>query len=77
MVLRKFKENLLMATKVKETKKQRATRIAESNNGRTMRTRVVKNKKKYTRKAKHKQMSREEINEKFAELEKLMKIILS
>ena len=48
-----------MATKSKETKKQRETRIAESNNGATTRTRVVKDKKKYTRKTKHKQMSRE------------------
>ena len=66
-----------MKTKAKETKRQRAERIANSNNGKTMRTRVVKDKKKYTRKTKHKKMSREEINEKFAELEKLMKIILS
>lgn len=63
--------------KAKETKRQRNERISNSNNGATTRTRVVKDKKKYTRKTKHKQMSREEINEKFAELDKLMKIILS
>ena len=64
-------------TKAKESKRQRKERISNSNNGATTRTRVVKDKTKYTRKAKHKKMSREEINEKFAELEKLMKIILS
>lgn len=64
-------------TKAKETKRQRKERISKSNNGATMRTRVVKDKKKYTRKTKHKKMSRDEINEKFAELDKLMKILLS
>lgn len=50
-----------MATKKKNTKKSakenermRNERIAGSDNGRTMRTRVVKDKKKYTRKKKHK-----------------------
>ena len=43
-----------MKTKAKETKRQRAERIANSNNGNTMRTRVVKDKKKYSRKRKHK-----------------------
>lgn len=33
-------------TKVKESKRQRDERIAESNNGATLRTRVVPNKKK-------------------------------
>lgn len=67
---------LYSMTKAKETKRQRKERIAGSDNGRTLRTRVVKNKKKYTRKTKHKEMTREEINEKFNELEKLRKIIL-
>lgn len=51
-----------MATKKKNTKKSakenermRNERISGSDNGRTMRTRVVKNKKKYTRKSKHKE----------------------
>lgn len=48
------------ASKAKETKCQRKERISNSNNGATMRTRVVKNKKKYTRKTKHKD---EEFNE--------------
>ena len=50
-----------MATKKKNTKKSakenermRKERISGSDNGRTMRTRVVKDKKKYTRKTKHK-----------------------
>ncbi len=66
-----------MKTKAKETKRQRKERISNSNNGATTRTRVVKNKKKYTRKTKHKQMSKEEIDEKFVELDKLMKFLLS
>lgn len=36
-------------TKVKESKRQRDERIAESNNGTTLRTRVVPNKKKTKR----------------------------
>jgi hypothetical protein len=48
-----------MKTKAKETKRQRAERIANSNNGNTMRTRVVKDKKKYSRKTKHKKMTKE------------------
>ena len=36
-------------TKVKESKRQRKQRIAESNNGTTLRTRVVPNKKKRKR----------------------------
>ena len=35
--------------KAKESKKQRQERIQNSNNGATMRTRVVPNKKKYNR----------------------------
>ena len=62
---------ITMATKAKETKKQRATRIAESNNGRTMRTRVVKDKKKYTRKTKHKKYSKEEVDSMFRELDRI------
>lgn len=64
-------------TKAKETKCQRKERISNSNNGATMRTRVVKDKKKYTRKTKHKKMSKEEIDAKFVELETLMEFLLS
>ena len=45
----KKKKNL-----AKETERMRKERISGTNNGRTMRTRVVKDKKKYTRKTKHK-----------------------
>ena len=38
----------------KETERMRKERIAGSDNGRTLRTRVVKDKKKYSRKQKHK-----------------------
>ena len=38
----------------KENERMRKERIAGSDNGRTMRTRVVNDKKKYTRKTKHK-----------------------
>jgi hypothetical protein len=38
----------------KENERMRKERIAGSDNGRTMRTRVVKDKKKYSRKTKHK-----------------------
>jgi len=48
-----------MKTKAKETKRQRAERIANSNNGNTMRTRIVKDKKKYSRKRKHKNDTKE------------------
>ena len=41
-------------TVAKENERMRKERIAGSDNGRTMRTRVVKDKKKYTRKTKHK-----------------------
>ena len=40
--------------KAKENERMRNERIAGSDNGRTLRTRVVKDKKKYTRKKKHK-----------------------
>lgn len=50
-------------TKAKETKRQRKERISNSNNGATMRTRVVKNKKKYTRKTKHKEFTQEDADE--------------
>ena len=43
-----------MSTKSKETERMRNERIAGTNNGCTLRTRVVKDKKKYTRKKKHK-----------------------
>ena len=43
-----------MATKSKETERMRNERIAVTNNGCTLRTRVVKDKKKYSRKKKHK-----------------------
>ena len=60
-----------MKTKAKETKRQRAERIANSNNGNTMRTRVVKDKKKYSRKTKHKKMMKEEIDSAFRELDRI------
>ena len=60
-----------MKTKAKETKRQRAERIANSNNGNTMRTRVVKDKKKYSRKSKHKKMTKEEIDAAFRELDRI------
>lgn len=59
-----------MKTKAKETKRQRAERIANSNNGNTMRTRVVKDKKKYSRKTKHKKITKEEIDAAFRELDR-------
>ena len=43
-----------MATKAKENERMRNERIAGSDNGRTLRTRVIKDKKKYSRKKKHK-----------------------
>ena len=48
---------------VKENERMRKERIAGSDNGRTMRTRVVKDKKKYTRKTKHKEFTQEDANE--------------
>lgn len=55
----------------KENERMRKERIAGSDNGRTMRTRVVKDKKKYTRKTKHKKMTKEEIDAAFRELERI------
>lgn len=55
----------------KENERMRKERIAGSDNGRTMRTRVVKDKKKYTRKTKHKKMSKDEIDAAFRELDKI------
>ena len=52
-----------MSTKAKENERMRKERIAGSNNGRTMRTRVVKDKKKYTRKTKHKEFTQEDADE--------------
>ena len=42
---------------IKETKAQRAARIAGTGNGATLRTRLVLDKKKYSRKIKHKGQS--------------------
>ena len=52
----------------KENERMRKERISGSDNGRTMRTRVVKDKKKYTRKTKHKknEKSADEAFEDFA-----------
>ena len=47
----------------KETERMRKERIAGTDNGRTMRTRVVKDKKKYTRKTKHKEFTQEDADE--------------
>ena len=47
-------KEIIMATKAKENERMRNERIAGSDNGRTLRTRVIKNKKKYSRKKKHK-----------------------
>lgn len=55
----------------KENERMRKERIAGSDNGRTMRTRVVKDKKKYTRKTKHKKMTKEEIDAAFRELDRI------
>lgn len=52
-----------MSTKAKENERMRKERIAGSDNGRTMRTRVVKDKKKYTRKTKHKELTQEDADE--------------
>lgn len=52
-----------MSTKAKENERMRKERIAGSDNGRTMRTRVVKDKKKYTRKTKHKEFTKEDADE--------------
>lgn len=47
----------------KENERMRKERIAGSDNGATMRTRVVKDKKKYTRKTKHKEFTQEDADE--------------
>ena len=47
----------------KENERMRKERIAGSDNGRTMRIRVVKDKKKYTRKTKHKEFTQEDADE--------------
>lgn len=47
----------------KENERMRKERIAGSDNGRTMRTRVVKDKKKYTRKTNHKEFTQEDADE--------------
>ena len=48
---------------VKENERMRKERIAGSDNGRTMRTRVVNDKKKYTRETKHKEFTQEDADE--------------
>ena len=60
-----------MKTKAKESKRQRAERIANSNNGNTMRTRVVKDKKKYSRKTKHKKIYKDELDTLYRDLNKI------
>jgi hypothetical protein len=55
----------------KENERMRKERISNSNNGATTRTRVVKDKKKYTRKTKHKKYSKEEVDSMFRELERI------
>lgn len=55
----------------KENERMRKERISGSDNGRTMRTRVVKDKKKYTRKTKHKKYSKEEVDAMFRELDRI------
>ena len=42
---------------IKETRAQRAARIAGTGNGATLRTRTVRDKTKYTRKIKHKSIA--------------------
>ena len=59
-------------TEAKENERMRNERIAGSDNGRTMRTRVVKDKKKYTRKKKHKE---NELNNAHEEVMKLYKLV--
>lgn len=46
-----------MAQKAKESARLRQERIAGTSNGMTLRTRVVKDKKKYSRKLKHSKKS--------------------
>ncbi len=52
-----------MSTKAKENERMRKERIAGSDNGRTMRTSVVNDKKKYNRKNKHKEFTQEDADE--------------
>lgn len=42
-----------MSTKAKESRRLREERIAGTGNGATLRTRIVRDRKKYTRKIKH------------------------
>ena len=58
----------------KENERMRKERIAGSDNGRTMRTRVVKDKKKYTRKTKHKEFTQEDADECVRKIFKLLKM---
>lgn len=63
-----------MSTKAKENERMRKERIAGSDNGRTMRTRVVKDKKKYTRKTKHKEFTQEDADECVRKIFKVLKM---
>lgn len=58
----------------KENERMRKERIAGSDNGRTMRTRVVKDKKKYTRKTKHKKFTQEDADECVRKIFKALKM---
>jgi hypothetical protein len=58
----------------KENERMRKERIAGSDNGRTMRTRVVKDKKKYTRKIKHKEFTQEDADECVRKIFKTLKM---
>lgn len=58
----------------KENERMRKERIAGSDNGRTMRTRVVKDKKKYTRKTKHKEFTQEDADECVRKIFKTLKM---
>ena len=58
----------------KENERMRKERIAGSDNGRTMRTRVVNVKKKYTRKTKHKEFTQEDADECVRKIFKALKM---
>ena len=58
----------------KENERMRKERIAGSDNGRTMRTRVVKDKKKYSRKTKHKEFTQEDADECVRKIFKTLKM---
>ncbi len=58
----------------KENERMRKERIAGSDNGRTMRTRVVKDKKKYNRKNKHKEFTQEDVDECVRKIFKALKM---